>query len=367
MSLKKQPRQGRNEPCICGSGKKYKKCCLEQEINGTELKCIDDASNEDRAAAETNNNHYNPCGWTALWNWDFLRSVKEEKKLPKRAKKTSVKCISLETGEIGSKKTNKIFCNNHQFKYSIEEYLDEYNITDANGNIVMGRRDFKRSLLKYPSLSEESMSSTFEGLLSKRDKVFVELRKIIIKISRKEIITTLTTAEQSLLLFILGYQGARCDQALISKKDIKSMDDLCKRIQSDRIKKDFGCLAVFSWKIYISKDSEFVMTDYSVVPCPRGENLKKFFCPLSPELLLEIDITSVRKNIDIVFEYATRDIVDEYTDECIKHSFTYIISSNNKILERIKESELFRKRIKERIEEKKKEKKKLGYKQPIAK
>ena len=23
------PKLGRNDPCICGSGKKYKKCCLE--------------------------------------------------------------------------------------------------------------------------------------------------------------------------------------------------------------------------------------------------------------------------------------------------------------------------------------------------
>lgn len=26
------PRVGRNDPCFCGSGKKYKKCCLGQEL-----------------------------------------------------------------------------------------------------------------------------------------------------------------------------------------------------------------------------------------------------------------------------------------------------------------------------------------------
>ncbi|MBU3912866.1 MAG: SEC-C domain-containing protein [Nanoarchaeota archaeon] len=32
MQNKKFPRKiGRNEPCPCGSGKKYKKCCLEKE------------------------------------------------------------------------------------------------------------------------------------------------------------------------------------------------------------------------------------------------------------------------------------------------------------------------------------------------
>lgn len=25
-------KRGRNEPCVCGSGKKYKKCCLESKV-----------------------------------------------------------------------------------------------------------------------------------------------------------------------------------------------------------------------------------------------------------------------------------------------------------------------------------------------
>jgi uncharacterized protein YecA (UPF0149 family) len=28
MPVRKVPRPGRNEPCHCGSGRKYKKCCL---------------------------------------------------------------------------------------------------------------------------------------------------------------------------------------------------------------------------------------------------------------------------------------------------------------------------------------------------
>ena len=26
------PKIGRNEPCLCGSGKKYKKCCLQEKV-----------------------------------------------------------------------------------------------------------------------------------------------------------------------------------------------------------------------------------------------------------------------------------------------------------------------------------------------
>jgi len=27
---REHPKVGRNEPCLCGSGKKYKRCCLEK-------------------------------------------------------------------------------------------------------------------------------------------------------------------------------------------------------------------------------------------------------------------------------------------------------------------------------------------------
>jgi hypothetical protein len=31
MSAQTSPRPGRNEPCYCGSGKKYKQCCLAKD------------------------------------------------------------------------------------------------------------------------------------------------------------------------------------------------------------------------------------------------------------------------------------------------------------------------------------------------
>jgi len=33
MAPKEVPQLGRNEPCHCGSGRKYKKCCLEKDAS----------------------------------------------------------------------------------------------------------------------------------------------------------------------------------------------------------------------------------------------------------------------------------------------------------------------------------------------
>ena len=32
--MSKKARVGRNDPCPCGSGKKYKNCCLDKDLNG---------------------------------------------------------------------------------------------------------------------------------------------------------------------------------------------------------------------------------------------------------------------------------------------------------------------------------------------
>jgi uncharacterized protein YecA (UPF0149 family) len=31
--IRSAPRIGRNDPCPCGSGKKYKKCCIHKEVS----------------------------------------------------------------------------------------------------------------------------------------------------------------------------------------------------------------------------------------------------------------------------------------------------------------------------------------------
>jgi len=31
-TIVKDKKIGRNEPCLCGSGKKYKKCCINKEL-----------------------------------------------------------------------------------------------------------------------------------------------------------------------------------------------------------------------------------------------------------------------------------------------------------------------------------------------
>jgi uncharacterized protein YecA (UPF0149 family) len=34
---REQPKAGRNDPCPCGSGKKYKKCCMLKDQQGASM------------------------------------------------------------------------------------------------------------------------------------------------------------------------------------------------------------------------------------------------------------------------------------------------------------------------------------------
>ena len=53
VSKVKHRKLGRNEPCHCGSGKKYKKCCLDKDIEETGKPIKIDALWEDGYFAET--------------------------------------------------------------------------------------------------------------------------------------------------------------------------------------------------------------------------------------------------------------------------------------------------------------------------
>jgi hypothetical protein len=54
MTPATSPRPGRNEPCHCGSGRKYKHCCLEKdeaEVSAARAKAAADASAQASEAA----------------------------------------------------------------------------------------------------------------------------------------------------------------------------------------------------------------------------------------------------------------------------------------------------------------------------
>lgn len=41
MAKKIDMKIGRNEPCSCGSGRKYKKCCLDKQVSAVPFVSID--------------------------------------------------------------------------------------------------------------------------------------------------------------------------------------------------------------------------------------------------------------------------------------------------------------------------------------
>lgn len=52
MSKTAVARPGRNEPCHCGSGRKYKHCCLEQDESAARLARANAAANAGEASPE---------------------------------------------------------------------------------------------------------------------------------------------------------------------------------------------------------------------------------------------------------------------------------------------------------------------------
>ena len=87
MNTTKAARPGRNEPCACGSGRKYKQCCLdkdETEARAAHAKALAEAPepSPDAAAAPVKApKHQTQQPWRAATARGFLQKVRTPRKV----------------------------------------------------------------------------------------------------------------------------------------------------------------------------------------------------------------------------------------------------------------------------------------------
>ena len=78
MPDKSQPRPGRNEPCHCGSGRKYKHCCLEKdEKMASAARAKAAAVAEPKRAAKPESNQ----PWRATTNRGYIPRARTPRKV----------------------------------------------------------------------------------------------------------------------------------------------------------------------------------------------------------------------------------------------------------------------------------------------
>lgn len=309
------------------------------------IRCINYAAKKDKNDALKKNNHYNPCRWTALWSEHFLSNLKNNKKHGS-CQKAKVKYIDLETGEIDEKLTKKIFLNKNQFKYNIDNLPKDMllEFIFPSGTIFLTIQQLKK-IVPELQISDKILQSTFEGNLTVFENfLFPTLRKMVVDINNK---CDIRGESQIYLCFLIWFQFVRCYQAIFFNNKSESESDFLQQMTPDKANIFIWGAIHSEWKIYQSKDFNFPMGDMSVITMPHFSNVEKILMAISPELLLEINMSKIRLDSSIIFENASQEIIDEYNDECIKHSFRYIMSSDYKTLEKIRNSKLYHKRRKE--------------------
>src|SRR5690242_8019223 len=75
-------RVGRNDPCPCGSGKKYKKCCLEKDQQAARLPPPAPAVPQPTVAPPVEQSQDEPEAWEAETDWDEDEEPAEETEEP---------------------------------------------------------------------------------------------------------------------------------------------------------------------------------------------------------------------------------------------------------------------------------------------
>ncbi len=81
---------GRNEPCHCGSGSKYKKCCLEKDDEAARVAAANARTAAAAAAAETAGTAGQPARVERPAQQQAPKPVAAQRKMPSAARRRSV-------------------------------------------------------------------------------------------------------------------------------------------------------------------------------------------------------------------------------------------------------------------------------------
>lgn len=128
----------------------------------------------------TSNNHYIPCFWSALWNIDNLKVLRNGEKSTKSCRKIMLRTLGVEANKIYSKKTENLFLNKHSNSAVVENKKDFEHLKNLFSNVETNFEKFDEDNLyvfdyenKFTAL-ENIYKETLFNVVRKKTINFVE-------------------------------------------------------------------------------------------------------------------------------------------------------------------------------------------------
>ena len=236
----------------------------------------------------TEKNHYNPCFWTAYWNFEYLREKRINPSIRQNVREIKVDTLNLKSNKLLICKTENIF---YQKKAGIA-VLSEEGINKSfermfpNENIKNDDENLNNSIIDFENhftMLEETYKTSLEKIILTEQKLDLNDR------------VNLST----FVAFQLFRNPNFLDEmtATFKKNDMEKFELFMtfKSIisKSESLIKFIGPYLFSEWKIYRLSKNILPLSDNPIMI--RKRNL---MVAIAPNILLEMNLKIIEKNTD---------------------------------------------------------------------
>ena len=223
-------------------------------------------------------NHFNPCFWTAYWNFNYLDAKRKGKKISKPPREQIVYNLNIKANKILLDKTKNLFIqkragiaeikNDKEYQRLKENAPNQIELPFEADDLIL---DFENHFTEFENVSKGAIEKT---IVSKKIE---------------------TIEDKTFIAFFILMQSFRNHRNLdnfISDnvKEGRSKLDLFIELKNsltnrDKLASILIPIVYCKWKIYSTNKPIFPLTDHSVLN--KNDNI---FFPISPDLLIEVKL-----------------------------------------------------------------------------
>lgn len=231
----------------------------------------------------TEKNHYNPCFWTAYWNFDYLSNKRKGEQKKDKAREQQIFSLNLKSNKVLQLKTQNAFVDKgaglavitkddaldfckrmHPESY---QELYEYYRTDSSELTLDFENHFSGIENQYKDHLERAIIS--ESINTIEDKFFLSFFLVT------QLLRNHNHLQETISLFKSNGKK-KFEMFLNLKHALSNQNEVRKWVEPYLFSK---------WKLYKTSSFKFPLSDNSVLLRPFH-----VFLPLAPDLLLEIDL-----------------------------------------------------------------------------
>ena len=268
----------------------------------------------------TTKNHFNPCYWTACWNFEYLKAKRNGDNISKKPREYLVYCLKIKAQKILIDKTKNIFI-------------------DKNAGIAKIRNEKEYKELQQKSINDIEFEFEEDNLILDFENHFTEFENLTKDSIEKTIITKeiATIEDKALIAFFLLIQSFRNHKNLAEftatfLEEGKSKLELFMNLKESVTNRDKLASILFpivfcEWKLHKAEKAIFPLSDN----CLLQEKNHLFF-PLCPDILIEINLEKKTEKICSYSEKISKWKYWKFKNRTIKSAPKEMIFGNDNIL-----------------------------------